>query len=121
MCAVLLRTMPPGKTLSDAETLEEIVADAPAIFQVKPIELLTEVKGDLKHTEIWHCEIIETLKGSVMGEIQVIFFADTVEVGEEYIVAVEGIDSDVFYGFITKDSLRPVSEKAEIKSYISEN
>lgn len=111
----------PGKTLSDAETLEEIVADAPAIFQVKPIELLTEVKGDLKHTEIWHCEIVETLKGSVMGEIQVIFFADTVEVGEEYIVAVEGIDSDVFYGFITKDSLRPVSEKAEIKSYISEN
>ncbi len=111
----------PGKTLSDAETLEEIVADAPAIFQVKPIELLTEVKGDLKHTEIWHCEIVETLKGSVMGEIQVIFFADTVEVGEEYIVAVEGIDSDVFYGFITKDSLRPVSEKEEIRAYIAQN
>ncbi len=112
---------PPGRTLSDAVTLEEMVADAPAIFKVKPTEMLTEVKDDLKHTEIWQCEITETLKGDAAGEIQVMFFANTVEAGEEYIVAAEMIDGDAFYSFITKDSLRPVSEKEQIKAYIEQN
>jgi hypothetical protein len=112
---------PPGRTLSDAVTLKEIVADAPAVLQVKPTEMLTEVENGLKHTEIWHCEIVETLKGDITGEIQVMFFADIVEAGEEYIVAAEMLDGDVFYSFITKDSLRPVSEKEEIKAYAAQN
>ncbi|MBQ8404182.1 MAG: hypothetical protein IJX55_07145 [Clostridia bacterium] len=107
--------------ISTANTLEEIVADASAVFHIKVCELVKEVDGDLKHTEIWDCQIIDTLKGEVsadIGLVWVIFFADTVEAGDEYIVAVNGIDSDTFYSFVTKDSLRPVSEKAEIKGYI---
>ena len=111
----------PKYLISKADTLEEIVDDAEKVFHIEIKSLLGVVSSDLKTTEIWSCEIKATLKGSLSNtikEVSIIFFPDTVEAGEEYIVAVDGIDSDTFYEFITKDSLRPLSEKAEIKGYI---
>ena len=107
--------------ISKAETLEEIVNDAEKVFHIEVKSLLGEPSSALKTTEIWNCEIKETLKGSLSDTIKeaaIIFFDDTVKAGEEYIVAVNGIDSETFYEFVTKDSLRPISEKNEIKGYI---
>lgn len=114
--------------LSTAKSLKEIVNDASAVYHIKTWELAKEVEGDLKHTEIWDCEILEALKGELPpnpedpedpGLVWIIFFPDTVEEGKEYIVAVDGIDgSQTFFELVTKDSLRPVSEKSQIKSYI---
>lgn len=50
--------------------------------------------------------------------IYITFFADVVIPGKEYIVALDDAAELEFKKFITKDSLRPVSEKSEIKSYI---
>ncbi|MBQ7290838.1 MAG: hypothetical protein IJW76_03820 [Clostridia bacterium] len=114
--------------LSTAQSLKEIVKDASAVYHIKTWYLAKEVEGDLKHTEIWDCEILEALKGELPPEpedpedpglVWIIFFPDTVEEGKEYIVAVDGIDgSQTFFELVTKDGLRPVSEKSQIKSYI---
>ena len=104
---------------SKAETLEEIVNDAPYILQVKLNYIESEANTDIRHTEIWSCTVVDVLKGDVKGatEIEMLFFGDTVEAGQEYIVSAEKVGS--FYDFITPNSMRPLSEKEQIKGYIN--
>lgn len=110
------------KVISKAETLEDIVSDSENVFHISVKEMQSKGDNAIKSTEIWTCEIKETMKGILpegRTQISVVFFGDTVKAGEEYIVAVEEIDGSALYRFITTNSLRPVSEKAEIKGYIN--
>ena len=111
----------PCETISDAVTLEEMVADADAVLQLKPIRMIRDVKDGLRHTETWECETVEVLKGDGAEEVTVLFFSDTVQEGEEYIVMLKSYDGYTVFTFLTKDSLRPVSEKEEIKAYAAQN
>ena len=51
--------------------------------------------------------------------IEIEFFADIVIPNKEYIVALDDDFEIISKSLTTKDSLRPVSEKAEIKGYIN--
>ena len=110
------------KVISKAETLEDIVNESENVFHISVKEMQSKGDNSIKSTEIWTCEIKETMKGILpegRTQISVVFFGDTVKAGEEYIVAVEEIGGSALYRFITTNSLRPVSEKAEIKGYIN--
>jgi hypothetical protein len=112
----------PEEVLSKAETLEEIVNESDMIFHVKVKELFYAARTDIVEKDTWYCEIKETLKGNYPDEtkeIMVVFFADTVKPGDECIVTVKGSEEDIIFSFVTKNSLRPVSEKAEIKGYVN--
>ena len=52
-------------------------------------------------------------------EMEIIFFDGTVKPGDEYIVAIDVFKKEDYIRFLTPDSLRPVSEKAEIKGYVN--
>ena len=71
-------------------------------------------------SEVWECQVIETLKGDFeegrMVEIK--FFAGEVIPNKKYIVALDSKFKVIWESLTTKDSLRPVSEKSQIKSYI---
>ncbi|MBQ8448413.1 MAG: hypothetical protein IJX27_05740 [Clostridia bacterium] len=110
----------PMFELSDAKTPEEMVNDADNVFHIKVKELRFLSNDSTVDNETWSCEVVETIKGEPpinMNQIYVVFFAHTVEAGGEYIVVVEG--DGLIYTFITKNSLRPLSEKEEIKGYVN--
>ncbi len=116
------------KLLSSAETLEEITNEAYDLVHIKVKSLSSDgnsVLSDdaIKATDIMYCEVIESLKGKgseYEKEVEIIFFDDTVKPGEEYIVAIDDFEKgDAYLRFLTPNSLRPVSEKAEIKGYIN--
>ncbi|MBQ8404181.1 MAG: hypothetical protein IJX55_07140, partial [Clostridia bacterium] len=106
----------------------EAVEDSTDIIQVKIKYPTIKLDSKYKDTEIWECEITDILKehpdigGRGKAEIgkmvDVKFFADIVIPEKEYIVLCDRSGGAYMYTFTTKDSLRPVSEKAEIKSYI---
>ena len=113
--------------LSDAETLEEITKEAYDLVHIKVKSLSGDGNSPLSDdaimaTDIMYCEVIESLKGKgseYEKVVEIVFFDDTVKPGEEYIVALDAFEKGTAYlCFLTPDSLRPISEKAEIKSYI---
>ena len=109
------------KSISSAETLEEIVRDSTDVVQIKICNPIRQVKNSTKKTEVWECKVTDSLKGDLeKGEmIEIEFFADIVIPNKEYIVALDDDFEIISKSLTTKDSLRPVSEKAEIKGYIN--
>jgi hypothetical protein len=116
------------KLLSTAETLEEITKEAYDLVHIKIKSLSSDgnsVLSDdaIKATDIMYCEVIESLKGKKPEYdkvVEIVFFDHTVKPGEEYIVAIDDFEKgDAYLRFLTPNSLRPVSEKAEIKGYIN--
>ena len=128
ICDIVEENKSSHRRLSDAETLKEAVEDSTDIIQVKIKYPTIKLDSKYKDTEIWECEITDILKehpdigGRGKAEIgkmvDVKFFADIVIPEKEYIVLCDRSGGAYMYTFTTKDSLRPVSEKAEIKSYI---
>ena len=111
----------PKNIISKAETLEEIVEEAYDVIRVRVKSLSSKAETDMKDTEIWYCSVREAYKGKksdYASEIEMVFFDDTVEMGKEYIVAIQNPGTSSYIRLLTKDSLRPLSEKAEIKGYI---
>ena len=115
------------KILSSAQTLEEITNEAYDLLHIKVKSLSSDAQSPLsddamKATDIMYCEVIESLKGKkdeYDNEIEIIFFDGTVKPGEEYIVAIDAFEKEAYIRFLTPNSLRPVSEKDEIKGYIN--
>ena len=117
----LVKNNEPGKkSISSAETLEEIVRDSTDVVQIKICNPIKQVKNSTKEIEVWECKVTDSLKGDLKkGEmIEIEFFADIVIPNKEYIVGLDDNFEISVKALTTKDSLRPVSEKAEIKSYI---
>lgn len=115
------------KLIPSAETVEEITKEAYDLVHIKVKSLSSDgnsVLSDeaIKDTVIMYCEVIESLKGKeeeYEKVVEIVFFDDTVKSGEEYIVALAAFEKGTAYlTFLNANSLRPVSEKAEIKSYI---
>jgi hypothetical protein len=108
------------ESVSNAETLEEIIHDSTDVVEIKIKNPVRKTDTYYEKSEVWECQVIETLKGDFeegrMVEIK--FFADEVIPNKKYIVALDSKFKVIWESLTTKDSLRPVSEKSQIKSYI---
>ena len=111
------------ESVSDAETLEEIIRDSTDVIEIKIKNPVRKTDTSYKKSEVWECQIIETLKGDFEegSMVKIEFFADEVIPNKKYIVALDSKFKILWESLTTKDSLRPVSEKETIKSYITQN
>ena len=81
---------------------------------------MKKIKTSYCKSVIWECKIIETLKGDLEkgSVVKIEFLPDVVIPGKEYVVALDDYFKVSEEALTTKDSLRPLSEKEEIKGYI---
>lgn len=110
----------------ESDRLEDIVNDSPNIIKVKIGELESKTRSDIFDIDFYECTVVETLKGDIKvgAKITIIFFANTVKTGKEYIVATYQIkDSDgnirsTSHRLTSKKSLFKLNQYEEIMNYI---
>jgi hypothetical protein len=114
----LVKDNKPAEETLKSDNLEEIVRDAKQVVHIKIEDPLIKIQTTLKNSETWSCKVIDTLKGDIKegSTIKIMFIGDVVVPGKEYIVTLETTKST--HMFNSTNSLRPVSEKREIKKYI---
>jgi len=118
----LTRDNPPRRNFIRSEEITNIVHGSPYILVVEitePFRLSSGV-SDWQSTDLYYVTIIQALKGDleIGSEPVVIFFADTVQLGEQHIVAVVG-DPD-WLRFTSRDSLFRMDQLDEIISIIND-
>jgi len=116
---------PPARERIRSDSFSDIIINSPYIFIVEvnePRRLVSaQVTRDWMETDIYFCTIAEVIKGDVdiNLEISVVFFADTVRTGEQYIVAVERIsEGSTTFELTSANSLFIMSQLDEVMSII---
>ena len=99
--------------LKETDT-ESIVTKSDCVLKIKVYKLIRENRFNT----VYECEIISTLNGNAEeGDlVEICFFPDTVDVGEEYILALTDIGGA--YVFSSKNSLFSVDDLEEIQKYL---
>jgi hypothetical protein len=104
--------------------IEDIINESPYVLHVEVNESLSlfneRVAKDYVFTDIYYATVIQVLKGDidVDNELVVVFFADTVFLGEQHIIAVEQVPDGSFYQFTSRDSLFSLSQLDEIMAIL---
>ena len=108
----------PQKNPADSDSyiksddLELIAKESDFLIQAEPTELVDSFY--MEGTETYTCRVTEVYKGEITNdEIQIIFFADTVNIGEKYTVALSGWSSCKLFMLSSKNSLCTTEEQAE--------
>jgi len=112
----------PADDFIRSELLEDIINDSPYILVIE----ISEVRwlsgtSDWMSIDTYYVTIIESLKGDIVvdGEIVIVFFADTVSVGDRHIVAVEPInEGSMSFDFTSRNSLFSMDQLDEILEII---
>ncbi len=109
-----------GTLYVKAEDMETVITQSPIVVQVTIGEKIAE--GIRQDREAFRCTVVSSIKGAVeIGKsIDIIFFFDTVEIGQQYIVAVNPSepDSDEHYIVSSKNSVFGTDELDVITQYI---
>jgi len=105
------------------DNIQEIIDASEKIVHVRVEEFEKRNDSTFFDIEFYKCTVIENLKGQYDkdSEISIVFFSETVNVGEEYIVMLAPGGSSIIQQFSAKQSLRSVSEKEAIKNIIASN
>ncbi len=100
-----------------SENIDEILRGSPIVAKILVEELEYSTRSSLLDIDVYWCTITEILKGEPDPDKKVIitFFADTVNKGEEYIVAIkiinDGDENSSPSAYLTsKNSLFDVTE-----------
>ena len=97
-----------------SEKLSDILFQSSYVWQIEIVSLKSG-RVQSGFAERYQCKILIAYKGSVQEkEIYVDFFANTVSVGEKYIVALADNILANYYQFSAKDSLIPVDQEQEV-------
>lgn len=121
-----VRELSPTQSYIDSDDIDTIVSESPDIIKVKINKLNYTTRTAIFDTDFYWCTVEEVLKGdlSVGQTVGVIFFADTVRQGKEYIVAVNVIneksDNTKVCYFTSKNNLYGLKEYDRIKKIIAE-
>jgi len=118
----LTRNNTPARERIMSEDIEDIIKGSPYVLVVEigePRRLSHEgASTDWRSTDIYNTNVVRVLKGEMeVGDlVRMVFFADTVQTGEQHIIAIEPRDPDdpYFYGFTTRNSLFGMEELDEI-------
>jgi hypothetical protein len=105
------------------DNLKEIIGSSEKIVHVRVEEFEKRNDSTFFDIEFYKCTVVENLKGKYDkdSEISIVFFSETVNVGEEYIVMLAEGGSSIMQRFSAKQSLRSVSEKETIKNILANN
>jgi len=115
----------PAREHIRSENMEDIINGSPHVFIVEinePRRLVSQqVTRDWGETDIYHATVVRTLKGNLDAglRVDVVFFADTVQTGEQHIVAVERIErGSTTFRFTSRNSLFRMDQLDEILEII---
>lgn len=112
-----------GSAYVTSTDLREIADGSSYIFKIKVVEFARWIESN--NTEWFYCEVSEQLKGVADKErIEIAFSADTVEIGEEYVVFLnKHSETTLYYILSSKNSVHPVTDSeslATIKAAIAD-
>ena len=120
----LTRNNEPSTAPIMSDRLEDIIDGSPHVLIVEvnePWRLMSSVRRydwDQMETDIFYTTVLRTLKGDYRpgDTVRVVFFADTVQTGEQHIVAVSPASETTrfFYGFTSRHSLFRMEQLNEI-------
>ncbi|MCL1904215.1 MAG: hypothetical protein FWF94_07345 [Oscillospiraceae bacterium] len=100
------------------ETTENILKGSPYVLSVEVGELFTAPRTDWMSTDVHHVTVTKVFKGDILSghECLITFTANSVKVGEQYIVAVEPIEEgyDDWFRLTSVNSLFDVELQGEI-------
>ena len=105
----------------ESEKMADVIVGSSDVIRIKIGEWDFGGNGLFFQNDGYYCTVIETLKGAVKidSEIVMIFFYNTVKPGQEYIVAVMEMEPDTnWYIFTSRNSLFRLDQKEEIMEYI---
>ena len=120
----LTRNNPPGRSYIRSTLIDDIVHGSPNILVIEVDELwrLSCSDSDWAATDLYYVIVLETLKGNVaVGQrLAMTFFADTVSLGEQHIVATWPISeySPGWHDFTSRNSLFDLDQRGEIMMLI---
>lgn len=107
-------------------SIDELCQSSSCISEVKIISLLSE--GIDTNSQTYRCEMLSNLNGNPGnldqdGYLIIVFFSDSVEIGQEYIVGYDpvGIDSSIVHAVTSQNTLfkNDVSVKKEISAFLN--
>ena len=122
----LTRDKPPARDLIRSMEMEDIIKDSPYVWVVEITEL-DRLSSDVPHsdwmsTDLYYVRIVQDLKGEadVADELIITFGADTVQLGEQHIVAVEPLEEGAHHWFVftSRNSLFSMDDLDEIMEII---
>lgn len=98
-----------GTDYIHSDNIENIKEQTEFIFEVKIVE--STGGSENNNTESFNCEVMNCIKGEANSDvIEIIFIADTVEVGNEYRVMLSHKGKANFYTLSSKYSVNPINE-----------
>ena len=115
----------PSKDYIKSDRIEDIIYDSPNILfiEVNKDGLLTSPRTVWASSDIYWCTVVQTLKGNIEPgfELVMVFFADTVKPGEQYIIAAEPLEegNNDFLVLTSKNSLFEMERLDEIERIIN--
>ena len=124
--STLTQNNTPARDFIKSDKLEDIIEGSPYVLIVDittPRRMASEgVRSDLRSTDIYYTTVVEVLKGDMqVGDlVRMIFFADTVFLGERHIVSITPRNPDTlyFYGFTSRNSLHRMDQLNEIREIL---
>ena len=123
----LTRHNPPARDIIRSEDIVDIISDSPSVVVVEinePRRLLHELLStDWISNDIYYVTAIQVLEGhfNAGDEFSVTFHANTVQTGEQHIVAIEPLEEGGnSYIFTSRNSLFRMAQLDEIISIIEE-
>ena len=111
---------PPARQHIRSDCIEDIIKGSPYVLFVEinePRRLVSEqVTRDWMETDIYFATVIRALKGDVDTgyELAMVFFAYTVQTGEQHIIAAERISEGGTFVFTSRNSLFASEQLEEI-------
>ena len=118
----LTRNNTPSREQIISERLEDVIEGSPNVIIAEVNEprrlAIDQVTRDWAETDIYYITVVRALKGNMeAGDVlRLAFFADTVQTGEQHIVAVEPVPDteSCFHMFTTRNSLFRMDQLDEI-------
>ncbi len=102
-----------GYEYIQSSELSEILTQSPYVLRLEPISFVQH--REYNCAERYKCKVVTTYKGNIeKEEIEVDFFADTVVIGDEYIVALSNTAIDYIYRFSAKGSLISLDQEQDV-------
>ena len=118
----VMRYNPPVVDLIRSEVLEDIVHESPNIVIIEISQLLRLTSGvsDWMCTDMYYVTVVESIKGDLdVGTVIVLsFFSDTVNLGEQHLVAMRQNARGSFFNFTARDSHFCMTQLDEIKQIL---
>ena len=106
-----------------SSNVTEVVEESDYILLVEVNEFRSMARTDLQHTDIFYCTVVQVLQGDLEPgfELLMVFLADTVQPGEQHIIAVRRVEEGShMFVFTSRNSMFEPTQFDEIMAVLKQ-